>query len=283
MFVEHSIPAGGLRLNVAEGPRNGPPLWLFHGVGRRWQDFSPILGGLTSLWTVRAVDHRGHGQSSHAPSCYFVSDYVNDATSLVRDRREPAILVGHSLGALVALGVASRSPDLVRGIVLLDPPGPGFLAGIGSTPYAAMWEGMRHLAGRHRPVSYTTRQLIEIPLPGPHPGQTVKLGDLRDAAALRFMARALHDIDPDVFTPPLNGTWLDGFDLMDAASRIHCPALLVVADPDRGGMLPPGDADPLVKAIPNGLQVNLPGVGHLIHWEDFSTALRLLHGFLGSL
>ncbi|MDB5310978.1 MAG: acyl-CoA esterase [Gemmataceae bacterium] len=282
MFTERSIPAGRLRLNVAEGPKNGPPLWLFHGVGRRWQDFAPLLGSLSAQWTLRVCDHRGHGRSSHAPGCYFVSEYIADAGELVRDVPDPAVIVGHSLGALVALGVAASAPPSVRAIVLLDPPGQGFLSGIDATPYAAMWAGMRHLAGNH-PVPEVARKLAELRLPGSHPGETVRLGDQRDAAALRFMARCLHDLDPGVLAPPLEKRWLDGFDPLAAARKVRCPALLVVADPDRGGMLPPADADPLTAALADRVRVDLPGVGHLIHWQDAPAALRLLHGFLGSL
>lgn len=283
MFTEHSIPVGGLRLNVAEGPRSGPPVWFFHGLGRRWQDFAPLLGSLSALWHVRAVDHRGHGKSSHAPGCYSAADYVGDAATALRDAREPAVIVGHSLGAMVALGVAARVPGAVKAVVLLDPPGPRFLADIGTTLYAVTWAAMKRLAGNHRRVSDVARDLAELRLPGPTPGETVRFGDQRDAAALRFMARCLHDLDPDTLTLPLAGRWLDGFDPLAAARQVRCPALLVVGDPACGGMLPAPESDALAAALPDCSRVNLTGIGHLIHWQDAAVALRLLHTFLASL
>lgn len=283
MFTEHTIPVGGLRLNVAAGPRAGPPLWLFHGLGRRWQDFAPLLGSLAALWHVRAADHRGHGRSSHAPGCYFVADYVADAAALVDATPEPAVIVGHSLGALTALGVAARVPDAVRGIVLFDPPGPTFLANIDTALYAVTWAAMRRLAGSHHTIPDVTRELADLRIPGAKPGETVRFGDLRDVASLRFMARCLHDLDPDTLTPPLARRWLDGFDPLAAAKAVHCPALLVVADPARGGMLPPPESDLLAAALAEGWRVDLPGVGHLIHAQDAPAALRLLHSFLASL
>jgi pimeloyl-ACP methyl ester carboxylesterase len=282
MFTEHSIPVGRLRLNVAEGPRPGPPLWLFHGMARRWQDFAPLLDSLASLWSVRAADHRGHGQSSHAPGCYFVRDYIADAATLVGEGEEPAVLVGHSLGALVALGVAASDPESVRAIVLLDPPGVKFLEQIESTPYAAMWRGMQRLAGHHRPVAEVARELAELKLPGAKPGEVVRLGDIRDTASIRFLARCLHDLDPDVLTYPLERRWLEGFDPLQAAAEVRCPALVLVSDPDCAGMLPPDDCDALAKAIPDCTRIDLPGIGHLIHWQDATTALRLLHSFLAA-
>ena len=127
------------------------------------------------------------------------------------------------------------------------------------------------------------RKLAALQLPGPRPGQTVRLGDLRDAAALRWMAKCLHDTDPDALGPPTEGRWLDGFDPLAAAAQVRCPAILVAADPNRGGMLPPGDAAALAAALADCTRVDLPGVGHLIHWQDTAATLRLLHGFLGSL
>lgn len=282
MFAERLERAVGTGLNLAAGPRNGPPLWLFHGVGRRWQDFDPLLPALLPRWAVTAADHRGHGRSGRNPAGYRVADYVGDAAGLVRTVNEPAVLVGHSLGALVALGVAAKVPTVVRAVVLLDPPGPQFLAGVRNTPYAAMWDGMRRLAGG-RPVPEVARALADLRLPGARRGETVRLGEVRDAAALRFMARCLHDLDPDVLGPPLEGRWLDGFDTLAAARGLRCPALLVVADPDRGGTLPPADAGPLAAALPDGVRVDLPGVGHLVHWQDTAATLRTLHAFLAAL
>jgi pimeloyl-ACP methyl ester carboxylesterase len=126
------------------------------------------------------------------------------------------------------------------------------------------------------------RDLAELRLPGPD-GTTVRLGNLRDASALRFMARCLRDLDPAVLTPPLENRWLDGFDPPALAAAVRCPVLLVVADPARGGMLPPADADPLAAALPDGCRVDLPGVGHLVHWQDPAATTRVVLSFLVSL
>ena len=75
--------------------------------------------------------------------------------------------------------------------------------------YGPMWEGMQRLAGHHRPLGEVAKELAETKLPGPTPGSFVRLGDARDAAALRFTARCLRDLDPDVFTQPLACRLLD--------------------------------------------------------------------------
>jgi pimeloyl-ACP methyl ester carboxylesterase len=283
VFSERTLSAGPVRLNILDGPKHGPPLWLLHGVARRGLDFAPLLADLSVRWAVRAPDQRGHGRSERAPGRYHVTDYVADLIALLRRGPEPAVLVGHSLGALVALGAAATAPLAVRAVVLLDPPSGPFLARSGETIYRDLWTGMRRLAGGGRPLTATARELAELTLPGASPGETVRLGELRDAAAVRLMARCLHDLDPDVLGPPLDGTWLNGFDPLALAAKVRCPVLLVAADTNCGGMLPPTDADALAAALPDCCRVSLPGVGHLTHWQAPEATLRVLHAFLASL
>jgi pimeloyl-ACP methyl ester carboxylesterase len=281
VLTEREIDLADSQLNVATGPKDGPPLWLFHGLGRRWQDFGPILADLTSRWSVNALDHRGHGRSERSNS-YRAIDYVADAARVVRLSAEPAILIGHSLGALVSLSVAAQAPESVRAIVLLDPPGADYLQHIETTPYAPMWRAMQQLAGR-LDILETARELADLRVPSNKPGVTVRLGDLRDGTALRFMARCLRDLDPATLTLPLEKRLLDGYDMLQIARSVCCPVLLLVADLAFGGMLPPPDADPLVTAISDCTRIDLPGTGHLVHWQNTAATLRLIHGFLGSL
>jgi pimeloyl-ACP methyl ester carboxylesterase len=264
------------------GPAAKQSLWLLHGLSRRWEDFSPILSDLTAWWHVHAYSHRGHGESARTPGAYRVADYVPDLVAAVKEAHKKCVLVGHSLGALVAMGVAAKLPDLVTAVVLLDPPGPGFLSRLETTPYDPIWRILRKFAGR-RDVGAAARELMEQRVPGAKPGETVRFGEVRDAAALRFLARCLRDLDPEVFTPALEKRWLDGFDVFAVAKRVKCPALLVVADPALGGVLPPDDSNPLAAALPDCTRVDRPGVGHLLHWQDTPDTLRLLHSFLGSL
>ncbi len=283
MFTDRTLSTGPVHLSVSEGPAHGPPLWLLHGDARRGLDFAPLLPNLSVRWSVRVPDQRGHGRSEPAPGRYLVANYVADLVALLRRGREPAVLVGHSLGALVALGAAAAAPLAVRAGVRLDPPSAACLARTGPVPHRVLWDGMQKLAGGGRPVSATAHLLADLQLPGASPGETVRLGDLRDAAALRFLARCLNDLDPQVLTPPLDGTWLTGFDIPSSAAAVRCPALLVAADEAAGGMLPQAEADALAAALPDCSRVSLTGVGHLPHWQAPEITLKLLHSFLASL
>jgi pimeloyl-ACP methyl ester carboxylesterase len=290
MFTTDSIPilnptAGDEEYSAlwgVAGPAAKQSLWLIHGLTRRWEDFAPILCDLTAWWHVHAYSHRGHGESARTPGAYRVADYVPDLVAAVKEAHKKCVLVGHSLGALVSMAVAAKLPELVTAVVLLDPPGPGFLSRIDTTPYGTIWAALRKLAGR-KDVGAVARELVELRIPTARPGETIRFGDTRDAASLRFVARCLRDLDPAAMDPPLEKRWLEGFDVLGTAKHVKCPALLVVADPALGGMLPPDDSKPLAAALPDCTRVDLPGVGHLLHWQDTQTTLRLLHAFLGSL
>ncbi|MEM8985143.1 MAG: alpha/beta hydrolase [Pseudomonadota bacterium] len=109
---------------VAKGPVSGPNLFLFPGLCEPWHSFEPIFDDITKRFTVWVQDLRGHGWSDKDPmGRYGVKDYIGDACRLVDELMEGEFFVaGHSLGALIAAGVASQRPEKVRGVLLEDGP-----------------------------------------------------------------------------------------------------------------------------------------------------------------
>jgi pimeloyl-ACP methyl ester carboxylesterase len=281
MIHEAMRSIGSHALNVAEMANAGPPLLCLHGVTRCWQDWLTILPTLAPRWHCHGVDHRGHGLSDRTPGSYFVRDYLDDGCRLVDGLAEAAVLVGHSLGALVALGVAAKSPGKVRAVVLEDPPAPAFIHGITQSAYHAQFAGMQTLAGSQAPVRKVAHSLADIRLPTPE-GET-RFGEQRDAASLRFLAKCVKHLDPDVYTPILAGQWLHGIDLPALAKQVTCPVLLLRGNEKLGGMLPQALARPLVDALRDVTYLELPQHGHSIHGGDPQTFLRFVVPFLESL
>lgn len=281
MFTEFDLTDGPVPLHVTAGPANGPPLVLFHGVGRRGTDFLPLVPALSAHWHLHLLDHRGHGGSGRAPGRYRAIDHVEDARTILAWLGRPAVLFGHSLGALVAAGAAAARPELVQAVILEDPPSAGFLALLPGTGYYHTFQAMRRLAGSARPVGEVARELGNTPVPTPN--GVVKLADLRDACSLRFIARCLADVDGGVFTPALEGDWLTGYDERGIWRGMACPALLLRGDPAAGGMLPQADADRMLVDAPDLTAIDLPGVGHLIHATATELTVRHVLNFLESL
>jgi pimeloyl-ACP methyl ester carboxylesterase len=237
-----------------------PPLLLVHGVSRRRATFTPLLPWLMPRFCVRAYDQRGHGESTRADR-YFVGDYATDAVRVVETVGR-TVLYGHSLGALVALLVAAACPDSVAGIVLEDPPGPTFLSAVDRSPHAAVFTLYRDHAGSPLPVGELARKLAAAPLPGVPGMPSTTFGATRDLANVRFTASCLKSLDPATMTPLLANAWLDGIDWQAILRGVTCPALVLRADPARGGMLPEGDFRSLCETLADATPIDLPGVGH---------------------
>jgi esterase len=108
---------------VATGPEDGTPVVFLHGVSGSMATYAWLPAQIADGRRIVRVDLRGHGRSGHAPGRYDVDDYGEDVVDLLREQvGRPAVLVGHSLGGVVAWWVAQRHPDLVVAAFLEDPP-----------------------------------------------------------------------------------------------------------------------------------------------------------------
>jgi pimeloyl-ACP methyl ester carboxylesterase len=282
-FTERSFHSAGLTLNYVTATPGGPSLIFLHGVCRRWQDCLTVVPALASRWRIVALEQRGHGASSRA-SNYLVADYVDDAVRFVEQlHSKPVVLFGHSLGAMVAAGVAARAPHLVRAVVLEDPPFSTMGERIGQTPLLAQFSAWRDLARRHQTQPPGDRQKRMARLSAELGDVLVAgrpLSDTRDAATLRFTAHCLLDMDPETLTPVVEGRWLDGYNLAEIAAAIRCPALLLQGNADQGAMLTDADAANFAQRASLAQWVRVPEAGHSIHWMAPATAARLAISFL---
>lgn len=256
-------------LHYVEGPIVHPPLpplLLLHGVSRNCGDWEPLLPELLRDWHVVALDHRGHGKSARA-SRYLVADYARDAAAFVRGTfSEPITILGHSLGAMVALSVAAECPSLVAAIALEDPPFHTMGTAIGDTIYLPQFAGMREVARRGGPLTAMTDALAEIQLPALHGGAgSIRLGSLRDRASLENLAECLTQVDPAVFDPLTAARWLDSFDHLALWPCVKCPTLLLQGDPAAGGAFTDADLTAARRSLSNSRHEYFPGVGHQIH------------------
>ena len=87
------------------------------GVAEVWQ---PTVAALPRGRRYIALDQRGHGQSPHTPGHYSATDMARDVREVIRLIGAPVHLVGHSMGARVAIVVAARYPALLRSLSVID-------------------------------------------------------------------------------------------------------------------------------------------------------------------
>lgn len=278
---EHALPLGERILNCAVGPENGPPLVLFHGVTRCWRDFDALLPSLIERWHVFAPDHRGHGKCDRGHGHYRIADFAADAVAFMDQHvPSPAVLIGHSLGAMVAALVAAERPRQIRALILEDPPGTTLADGLRQSRFHLQFANTERLLATARDVETLTCELADMEVQQPCDGAVVRFSELRDLSAIRFGAECLLQMDPAVLTTLVQGRWLEGIDWFGALSKIGCPTLLLRADPACGGMLDESEAVRITSLIPRCARVDLPGVSHSIHSSQPDRTLALITNFL---
>lgn len=122
----HGVLKRPYRLARVIDEGQGDPVVLLHGIGRTGQVWSHVVEGLRALdRRVVAYDLLGFGQSPKPEIInYSIDDHARAVIAgLTRLKPEqPLVLVGHSMGCLIAVRVARLRPDLVRHLVLYEMP-----------------------------------------------------------------------------------------------------------------------------------------------------------------
>ena len=270
--TEKKFDTGELIINYAEGPASGPAMVMLHGGTRWWQDWYKFTPALTPSWHVYACDLRGHGKSGRDGDHYRLNDYARDIIALLRKQvNEPAVLVGHSLGAMTAIGVAAQAPEYVRAVVLLDPP--LFLRNntLDFVPYVADWINIVYQ------LTSSVKSYEEM-------SEAVRSFSPGDSeASIKMKADNLYGIAPETASVQLRNQLLEGFDMERAFQQIECPVLLFQADWSAGGVGRDEDAD-FVKALhPDTAVVKFPGVGHQLQEDRSEDVLAEMKTFLESM
>src|SRR3954454_8033245 len=114
-FAARYCDVKGSRLRVFEAGE-GPVVVLLHGLGGAASNWTAVAPPLAEGARVVVPELPGHGGSSALPAPVATLDAYGERVAGVLDA--PAVVAGHSLGGLVALGLAVRHPEIVRGLVL---------------------------------------------------------------------------------------------------------------------------------------------------------------------
>lgn len=117
------IELRGLKHHVrCWGEDSDPLIFFLHGGRDASSTFQFLVDGLRERWRILALDWRGHGKSAWAPGGYWFQDYIADLDAFLDhySPTEPAVIVGHSLGANVAQVYAGAMPERVKRLVSLD-------------------------------------------------------------------------------------------------------------------------------------------------------------------
>ncbi len=235
-----------------------PTLVFVHGAGldHSWFGLQSRYFGYHGR-NVLAVDLPGHGRSEGPPlaSIAAMADWVAallDAAKLGR-----AAVVGHSMGALVALEAAARHPQRVEAIAL-----------IGVAYPMRVSDAFLDAAGRNDQAAYDMETIwghaAQVPLAGnPNPGMWM-YGDTL-ARLARLAPGVLHG-DLKACNDYTGG--------LEAAAKVSCPAHFILGA--RDVMTPPRSARALERAIAGARTVAVPVSGHSLMAEAPDATLDAL-------
>ena len=271
-FEERLEPVKGVRLRWFVGGE-GPPLALLHGLGGAASNWIELAPELARENRVIAVDLPGHGGSAPLSALPNLEPFADRVGLLLeREGALPAVLVGHSLGCVVALRLAMRSPELVRGLVLIA------AAGIGSTSRRARY-------------ALAVSSLVQ-------PGRLI--APFRERVARSELLRAVvwgNWATPDgtVISPTATLGLLEGpslhTDTTSAAAalveddprvdldRVRSPAMLLWGA--RDPQVPVDDAFEYARRLRAPLRI-VAGAGHLVIAERPAACLDAIGSFLAS-
>jgi pimeloyl-ACP methyl ester carboxylesterase len=256
------------------------PLLFLHGLSSARSTWARFVPAFATERRVLTLDHRGHGESMHVSGTYTLDHYGPDTAELCeRVVGEPAVLVGHSLGGVVAHTVAWSRPDLVRGVLLEDPPLYVGERDVADDSYTMIFTLMRQvisdLQSRRAPLEDYETIIASAPS---RAGGT--LADLLGDEGTRAQARAMAALDPEVFTAAIDGTGLAG---AAPETPLSCPIRLLRSDPARGSAFTAEHEARFRRTNPHAVVTEIEGASHLIHDEQPERVLSEVRALLDDL
>ena len=238
----------------------GTALVFINSLGSDLRIWEGVIAAFANRHPVIGYDKRGHGLSDCPTGPYTLRDHTNDLAGLLAHVEVPnAILIGVSVGGMIALDFALRYPERVKALVLCDTG-----AKIGTADYwteriaAVRQKGLEPLAGtiltrwfsstfaQSHPAAY--RGYYNMLTRTPVEGYAATCEALRDA------------------------------DLRDAIHAIQIPSLVLCGDQDLA--TPPSLGRTLAAALPNARFDLIENAGHLPSLEQPAVLAAKIEQFL---
>jgi pimeloyl-ACP methyl ester carboxylesterase len=268
-FVD--VPGGRIAYEVTG---SGPLVVLSHGIGVRRRDYRFLAPMLAQAgYRVANADLRGHGESSMGWASITRTDVAGDLLAMIGHLGGPAVIVGHSLSGGAATIAAATRPDLVAGVVEINPftrkPKPDLggllrvrryrrcaflLTGTQVFRSLGLWLRYLNLAYPAKPADYA--------------GYMAAL-----AAKLREPGRMAEFLKTFKSTPAGAGAQLP---------NVRCPALVIMGTLDPDFADPRAEGEAIVAAMPAGAGTvaMVDGAGHYPHAQSPEAVAELVTPFL---
>lgn len=257
----YHVRANGVRLHMIRYGGRGPRLLLLPGITSPAITWGFVAERLAKHFDVSVLDFRGRGLSWCSPGMDASLDAMAaDVVDLLDTLNwSDTTVLGHSMGARVAIRAASRDSARMGRLLLIDPPVSG--------------------PGRREYPSKLSWYVDSIRLAN----QGISAEDMRAFAPtwskeqLRLRAEWLHTCDEDAVVQAYRGFHED--DIHADMQKLKTPGLLMAAG--LGGVMQPSDLAEIKLLAPGLDQCTAAKAGHMIPWDDEDDFYRLLGDYLG--
>ena len=265
-WTKNDLKINGAQLHYYRtGDGSKPPLVLAHGFSDDGLCWQPTAANLQAEYDVVLPDARGHGFSDRVIPGEPV-DMTSDLAGIIQGLGlERPIVGGHSMGAMVAFQLGVRYPELVKALVLEDPP---WWLPDPSEEHMTDEEAEHPMAELMRNITtHSTKELL-AQCHIDHPTW--------DEMVMLTWCSAKKRLDPDI----LSILHIEGADWLETVSKIACPTLVFIADADKGGIVTPEVAYKVKELNSRISFVHIPGVGHHIRFGAYTLYMQEFRTFL---
>jgi len=259
---------------------SGPLVVLSHGIGDRRQAYRFLVPKLAQAgYRVASADLRGHGESSMGwksvtgTEAITRTDVAGDLLALIRHLGGPAVIIGHSISGGAATIAAALEPELVSGIVEINPFTKTQKLSLGGLVRIRRYRrGMTRLMGTQilRSLGLWLRYLDVA-----YPAKPADYADYMAALAakLREPGRMAEFMKTGKSTPADAGAQLP---------NVRCAALIIMGSLDPDFADPRAEGEAIVAAMPSGLGTvaMVDGAGHYPHAQSPDEVAALVIPFL---
>jgi pimeloyl-ACP methyl ester carboxylesterase len=247
-----------------------PPILLIHGFGAAIDHWRGNIPALAENHTVYAIDLLGFGNSEKPPTRYSIHLWVEQVFQFWQKFiKVPMVIIGNSIGALVAAIAASHHPEIASSVVVISLPDiaafndmvPKALQPIERTVKAivsaVLVKPLFHLIRQPftirlvlKGIVYCDRRRVDKEL------VEIIAEPARDRQAAEAFLRLNRSINQPNYSPSLT----------QALEQLQAPLLILWGSSDR--LIPPSEGKRLVKYAPNATLMYLEGMGHCAHDDN---------------
>jgi pimeloyl-ACP methyl ester carboxylesterase len=237
----------------------GPPVLLIHGVGLNADAWEPQIVTLSIRHRIIAADLPGHGQSDLLPDGAGLNAYVTAMVDLIDALGlSPVPVVGHSIGALIALGLALDYPEKIAAVVALN----GVYCRDPLARSAVEIRAAQLTGGAFEVAGPISRWYPDDP----------------NGTLARRTTDWLHAVDPRGYAAAYRVFATSDHLYEGRLGELACRALFLtgVADPNST----PAMSARMAREVPYGRTVALPGARHMMHLTHPAEVTNTIAAFL---